>query len=179
MCYYCKKRKHQKHIKAKTMEIEEELLATKAELLAYARHLTKNEERARDLMQETVLKILVGRDKFEKGTSFRNWARKVMYNTFLNNIVREEKVFAVDNYSSVHHDIMYMPGRNEIPGGAHDIYKVVNHLPDGCDRMIKLLITGHKYSEIAMILDIPIGTVKSRIFASRAILREELKDYLE
>ena len=64
-CYYCRKGKHLKFNKVKTTNIENELLATKAELMRYARHLTRDEERARDLMQETVLKILVGRDKYE------------------------------------------------------------------------------------------------------------------
>ena len=44
--------------------------------------------------------------------------------------------------------------------------------------MIRLLATGHRYDEIAGMLDLPLGTVKSRIFSSREILRKELRDYL-
>ena len=178
-CYYCRKGKHLKFNKVKTTNIENELLATKAELMRYARHLTRDEERARDLMQETVLKILVGRDKYECGTKFKCWARKIMYNSFMNNIIREDKMQAVSNYGDLHVEMMYSPGRSDIVSEADDIYNAVDHLPNDYNKLIRLLIMGHRYDEIAMMMDIPLGTVKSRIFVSRKMLKEKLKDYLE
>ena len=61
---------------------------------------------------------------------------------------------------------------------VNDIYHAIDRLPDGYDKMIRLLVTGHKYDEIAVILNLPLGTVKSRIFTSREILRKELRDFL-
>jgi RNA polymerase sigma-70 factor (ECF subfamily) len=60
----------------------------------------------------------------------------------------------------------------------NDICNAVNRLPDGRRETMRLLIHGHKYNEIAFVMDIPIGTVKSRINCSRIILKEVLKDYM-
>ena len=155
--------------------IVDELLAMETELLIYARRLTKSYDRACDLLQETNLKILLSFGKFKEGTDFKSWAKKVMYNSFLNNIEREDKFTPVCNYSCFYH----LPGRNDSLGGSSDIYYAVECLPDDCRKVIRLLMTGHKYDEIAIILNLPTGTVKSRIFNSRAKLRMELKDYLD
>ena len=155
--------------------IVDELLAMETELLIYARRLTKSYDRACDLLQETNLKILLSFGKFKEGTDFKSWAKKVMYNSFLNNIEREDKFTPVCNYSCFYH----LPGRNDSLGCSKDIYYAVECLPLEHRKVIKLLMTGHKYDEIAIILNLPAGTVKSRRFYSRALLTTELKEYLD
>ena len=54
----------------------------------------------------------------------------------------------------------------------------IDELPDNAGKVMRLLISGHKYVEIAVRMEIPIGTVKTRINISRSILRQILKDYL-
>ena len=73
----------------------------------------------------------------------------------------------------------HLPGRNDLACYKKDIYYAVKCLPTEHRKVIRLLMTGHRYEEIAVILDLPAGTVKSRIFYSRALLKSELKDYLD
>ena len=54
----------------------------------------------------------------------------------------------------------------------------IDELPDNAGKVMRLLISGHKYIEIAVRIGIPMGTVKTRINISRSILRQRLKDYL-
>ena len=153
-----------------------ELLALEPELMRYARSLTRDYDRANDLLQETNLKVLLHHDsKYKSGNKFKNWTMKIMRNSFLNTIEREEKFTPVCNYDCFYN----LPGRNDLAGCSKDIYYAVECLPLEHRKVIKLLMTGHKYDEIAIILNLPAGTVKSRIFYSRALLKTELKDYLD
>ena len=160
-------------------DIEKELLGIGAELLIYARRLTKDKFRAEDLLQETSLKVLVQRDKYRENKCFAAWAKRIMLNSFLNNAEREERMSAVENYLDIYQGTNQMADRCIIASETEDIYNAVKQLPAENSKVITLLIDGHRYDEIAVILDIPLGTVKSRIFVSRAMLREELKDYFE
>ena len=160
-------------------DINEKLLAMERELFMYAKALTHEENRAEDLLQETNLKILISHESFKGGSKFRNWAKKIMLNSFLNNIKHEEKVCVVEDYNNYYHDMMYMPERSDIANETHDIYYAIDKLPDDWSKMMRLLMSGHKYDEIASKLNIPVGTVKSRIFNSREILKKQLKEYLE
>lgn len=172
-------RKHKKDRTVKKSDINEKLLAMEHELFMYAKALTHEENRAADLLQETNLKILLSYESFRGGAKFRNWAMKIMRNSFLNNVKHEDKVTVVEDYNKCRHDMMYMPGRGDIVNGTHDIYCAVDNLPDDLGRTMRLLITGHKYDEIAIMLNLPVGTVKSRIYNSRVILKKQLKVYLE
>lgn len=160
-------------------DIEKELLAAGAELLVYAKHLTKDKFRAEDLLQETNMKVLIQRDKYREDKCFEAWAKRIMLNSFINSTNREKRIEALESCAVVCNNDVYIHGRSETLSDTGDIYSAVERLPEGNCRIIKLLIAGHKYDEIAMMLDLPLGTVKSRIFFSRSILRKELKDYFE
>ena len=160
-------------------DIGKRLLAIENELFRYAKFLTHELDRAQDLLQDTNLKILLSYDSFKGEDKFKNWAMAIMHNSFVNSVKREEKITTIENYNSFQNNVMYLPGRNDILSESNDIFYAVENLPAGYAITIKLLIAGHRYDEIAMILKLPLGTVKSRIYTSRAILRKELKDYLE
>lgn len=163
----------------KTTDIEDELLAVETDLLRYAKRLTKDINRAEDLLQETNLKILIAHDKFEEGTNFWNWAKTIMYNSFINNVNRESRTQDIESYGNILHEFIYTPGQHDIWNETGDIYNAVNHLPREYGETMRLLIHGHKYNDIAILMNIPLGTVKSRIFQSRIILKRVLKDYME
>ena len=61
---------------------------------------------------------------------------------------------------------------------THDIYNAIDNLPGNASKVMHMYIVGHKYIEIAAHLQMPIGTVKTRISQARIILKEQLKDYL-
>lgn len=159
--------------------VKERLLNIENELFTYANALTHERNRAKDLLQETNLKILLKYKSFDGDDKFKNWAKTIMRNSFLNTTEHERKIMAVEDYSSFHHEMIYLPGRSDIVSEYNDIDYAVDNLPSDSGKIIRLLITGHKYEEIAMILNMPVGTVKSRVFNSRSILKKKLKDYLE
>ena len=70
--------------------------------------------------------------------------------------------------------------KNESASGTEvdDIYCAIDELPGNAGKVMRLLFSGHKYVEIAVRMEIPIGTVKTRINISRSILKQRLKDYL-
>lgn len=156
--------------------IDDKLLEIEAEIYLYARALTRENTRAEDLLQETNLKILAKQGKYKEISKFRNWAKRIMKNSFLNSVDHEKNITTVEDYSCFYREMTYAPCSAE--SEVNDIYHAIDRLPDGYDKMIRLLATGHRYDEIAGMLDLPLGTVKSRIFSSREILRKELRDYL-
>ena len=156
------------------------LLASQGRLRKYAYSLTKDENRAEDLLQETFLKVLYNAKRLENDGKFIYWASTIMRNAFINNSEREERYqtisellctapFDAKNYDSNHTD-SYVE--------IDDIYSAIDNLPGNAGKVMRLLIGGHKYVEISVIMNIPLGTVKTRISLSRAILKRKLKDYL-
>ena len=160
-------------------EIEKELLGIKAELMLYAKFLTHDRERANDLMQDTVLKILTKCELFEEGTNFRSWARRIMHNIYIDSLSREGRIFTVEDYCELHRNYSTWNDEACIACETADIYNAVNSLSKEHSEPITFYMNGLKYDEIAVELDIPIGTVKSRIHFSKAELRKALKDYLD
>ena len=156
-------------------DIVAKLLALEPELMRYARSLTRDYDRAMDLVQETNLKVLLHHNQYKRGTQFKSWTMKIMRNAFLSSVEHEEKFTPVRDFGCFYH----LPGRNDLACYKKDIYYAVKCLPTEHRKVIRLLMTGHRYEEIAVILDLPAGTVKSRIFYSRALLKTELKDYLD
>ena len=158
-----------------------ELVGVQDELLRFAYKLTADYEEANDLRQETSLKALDNEEKYEPQTNFKGWIYTIMRNTFINNyrrIVREQTF--VD--TTENHYYLNAPGEtpSESTESAYDLkemHRVVNALPKEYRVPFTMHIAGFKYREIAEKLDLPIGTVKSRIFFTRQRLQRELKDF--
>ena len=174
---YCvRKTKHKKNEGiVENEDIVAELLALEPEMMRYAMSLSRNYDRAKDLVQETNLKVLLHHNQYKRGTQFKSWAMKIMRNAFLSSVEHEERFTPMCDFGRFYH----LPGRNDLACYKKDIYYAVKCLPTEHRKVIRLLMTGHRYEEIAVILDLPAGTVKSRIFYSRALLKTELKDYLD
>ena len=157
-------------------EIAELLIISQRKLQKYAQHLTRDSDRADDLLQETFIRILSNANKFENEGKFICWALKIMHNTFINNARHEERCQTVEEllYSTPLKNRSYCDSNAEI----NEIYNAIDNLPGNASKVMRLFISGHKYIEISVIMNIPLGTVKTRINHSRAILKKKLKDYL-
>jgi RNA polymerase sigma factor (sigma-70 family) len=163
------------------MEFNNELIGMEDSLERFALSLTSNREEAKDLLQETYLKALTYRDKFQEFTNLKAWAYTIMKNTFINNYrkaVRENTT--VDNTK----DLYYLNNSKEskliTPDSnfrLKEINKAIEALDDDFKVPFKMHTQGYKYKEIADALDLKIGTVKSRIFFTRKKLMDSLKDY--
>lgn len=158
-----------------------ELVGVQDELLRFAYKLTADHEDANDLLQETSLKALDNEDKYEPQTNFKGWIYTIMRNIFINNyrrIVREQTF--VDTTDNQYHLNLSHDDAFESTESAYDLKemrRIVNNLPKEYRVPFSMHIAGFKYREIAEKLDLPIGTVKSRIFFTRQRLQEELKDF--
>lgn len=161
-------------------DIEEMLLASSEKLKKYAFCLTQDWNKTNDLLQETYKRILYNADKFEDYGKFLNWARSIMHNAFMNENKREERYQVVEElfYTTPLAPINYNNDYIDTKIDVKDIYNAIDNLPGNASKVMRLLISGHKYGEISVLLEIPLGTVKTRISISRAILKEKLKDFL-
>ena len=164
-----------------TQDFNSELTSLQEKLQYFAKSLTQNDEEAKDLVQETYLKALTYRDKFEDNTNLKAWTYTIMKNTFINNYRRNAKVnMVMDNTSDLYYLNSSKSSDDFKPDSVlshKDINKVVDNLEDEHRLPFKMHHTGYKYKEIAEKLDLSIGTVKSRIFFSRKKLMDSLKDH--
>ncbi|MGE5394756.1 MAG: RNA polymerase sigma factor [Candidatus Saccharibacteria bacterium] len=157
------------------------LLGLQDKLLYYALSLTSDHEKAEDLLQETFLKALVYRDKFAQNTNFKAWIYTIMKNTFINNYRRNVK--SKNTFDGTNNDYHLKSSKDKGYPSPESIYssqeitKCINALEDEYRVPFNMFLDGYKYKEIAEDLNLPLGTVKSRIFFTRKKLEKSLKDY--
>lgn len=157
------------------------LVGIQDELLRFAFKLTANREKANDLLQETSLKALDNEDKYTPETNFRGWMYTIMRNIFINNyrkVVREQMY--ADQADSLRSFNFPLDSGFTSTEGTYDlkeIRKVVNALSSEYRVPFTMYVAGFKYREISDKLDLPLGTVKSRIFFTRQKLQQELRDF--
>lgn len=164
-----------------TQDFNIELTSLQDNLKYFAKSLTQNEEEANDLVQDTFLKALTYREKFEENTNLKAWTFTIMKNTFINNYRKNVKVnMVMDNTADLYYLNSSSPWDSNNPESilSHkDINVVLDKLEDEHRVPFQMHHTGFKYKEIAEELDLSIGTVKSRIFFSRKKLMGSLKDH--
>ncbi len=150
-------------------------------MMNFALMLTANRDDAEDLMQDTTLKVLDNREKFVDNVNFKGWVLTVMRNIFINNyhkIVRTQTLVdqGVDLYNL---DVVNESGFDSPDGSfqIQEITKAIESLNNDLKIPFSMYLSGYKYNEIAEKLNLPLGTVKSRIFFARQDLQKKLKDY--
>ena len=163
------------------LSFRRDLIRLQDELLRFAYNLTTYREAAHALLQETSLKALDNEETFLPDTNFQGWMYTIMRNIFINNyrkVVRDQTF--VDQTDNLYH--INQSGENcfESSESAYDLKemrRIVNALPKEYKIPFSMHLSGCKYREIAEKLDLPLGTVKSRIFFTRQKLQDELKDF--
>lgn len=149
-------------------------------LHSFAYKLTRSAEDAKDLYQETAYRALTNRDKFREGTNFKAWSFTIMRNIFINNYRKKKKKNTIIDST----DNMYYinSGKQTVKNGAEssilmkELKRIVNELDDSTRIPFMMHYYGYKYQEIADQLDLPLGTVKSRIFFARKELKALIKE---
>ena len=162
-------------------------------LHSFAYNLTKNTEDAKDLYQETSFRALTNRDKFRPGTNFKAWLFTIMKNIFINNYRKKMRANTImdstDNDYYINSGSVVISNKAESNIMMDELTAMIDGMEDGIRIPFMMHYEGFKYQEIADKLELPLGTVKSRIFFARkemkglinnrydnvAILREKIK----
>lgn len=154
------------------------LLNLQSNLMNFAYQLTADREAAADLLQDTTLKALDNEEKFTSDSNFKGWVMTIMRNIFINNYrktVRQATI--VDTTDDLYHINISQESALESPEGSITV-KEINAILESFDEEFRvpfnMHVAGYKYSEIAEELNLPVGTVKSRIFFARKRLRAAL-----
>jgi len=152
-----------------------------ASLKMYALHFTHDADDANDLVQDTLLKAITYYNKFKEGTNLKGWLYTIMKNTFINNYRRFIKISSFvtksDEISSANLVFSSTKNQGESKFIMDDIKSALNKLPEEYYVPFSMYFEGYKYHEIADHLEIPIGTVKTRIHVARKLLKKSLKPY--
>jgi RNA polymerase sigma-70 factor (ECF subfamily) len=159
-------------------------------LKTFAYHLTYNDQDAEDLVQETYLKAHKFIDRYISGTNAKAWLFKILKNAYINEYRKKSKrptKVDFEEIISFHNtDKDSKTGYNDLRVDLfHDmmgdeVTMAINSMPIDFRTVILLCdIEGFTYEEISKIIDVPIGTVRSRLFRARNMLKEKLKAYAE
>ncbi len=177
-----------KNIQEKTFE--QEFLPHIDALYNFAFHLTYDEEDAQDLVQETLLKAFRFIDSYQKGTNSKAWLFKILKNAFINDYRKQSKRPNKVDFQDI---VNFHDSEDSALSGSLDLREEIfqdmigdevmialNTLPVDFRTVILLCdVEGFTYEEMAKIIDIPIGTVRSRLHRARNLLKEKLKSYAE
>ncbi len=165
----------------KTSTFETNLMNLQNNMLNFAMMLTSNRDDAYDLLQDTTLKAIDNQDKYAENTNFKGWVFTIMRNIFINNYRRSARTATiVDTTENLYHLNLSQDSGLEQPEeslSAVEITAAINSFSDEYRKPFSMHVAGYKYAEIAEELNLPIGTVKSRIFAARKRLQEQFADY--
>ena len=163
------------------MEFNQMLLQNADFLKPFAVTLTKDQESAKDLLQETMYRALANQEKYSVGTNIKAWLYTIMRNIFINNYRRKSKQNTIFDSSS--NDFLLNYNQATIDNGAEsnmrmkEIYQAIHELPAIFKQPFMLYFEGYKYHEIAEHLGEPLGTIKSRIHFARRLLKAQISKY--
>ena len=148
-----------------------------ASLKPFALSFTKDADDAQDLIQETVLRSLSSQGSYAEGTNVKAWMYTIMKNIFINSYRRNKKRNAVldslgNSQNSGISSVAFNDGESDIE--MAEIKCEIDKLNSDYSVPFMMHFKGFKYNEIAEHLDMPVGTVKSRIHFARQVLKGAL-----
>lgn len=163
-----------------TLEFNSALIDLESYLKSFAYQFTKNEDDAKDLTQETMMKAFIYRTYYTPKTNFKAWVFTIMRNIFINQYRRKMKAKTIFDNSEESYLLNQASSSGNSPENlliAQEIQEKITNLDEEYKKPFEMHFLGFKYKEIAEELTIPIGTVKSRIFIARQKLMNSLPEY--
>jgi RNA polymerase sigma-70 factor (ECF subfamily) len=168
---------------------ERDALVFMDQLYAAALRYTKNPEDARDLVQDTYLKAFNSFHQFEEGTNLRAWLYRVLTTTFINTYRKDQRrpqlasgeledwqLAQAQSHTSDLGKSAEVEALENLPDS--DIKRALQEIPEEFRIAVYLAdVEGFSYKEIAKIVEVPAGTVMSRLHRGRKLLRGKLADY--
>ncbi len=187
-----KKKKRESYSQEKKDRIfENEFFPHIDALYNFAYYLSSDHEDANDLVQETYLKAYRFIESYTEGTNAKAWLFKILKNAFINqyrkrskrpNKVEYEEAPIYTKGEEHNQYIGYIDLRKDMFQDliGDEVTAALNQLPVDFKTIVLLCdVEGFTYEEIAKIVDIPIGTVRSRLHRARNMLKDQLKEYAE
>ncbi|MFW6074064.1 MAG: sigma-70 family RNA polymerase sigma factor [Chloroflexota bacterium] len=173
-------------------ELENEALGYIDSLYRTALRMTRNPADAEDLVQEAYLRAFRSLHQFRQGTNLRAWIFRIMTNAFINEYRKRSRRPQSSSLDDLEEFYLYdhlvdsgvQPG-DERPEDivlsqitTEDVIEAIDELPEEFKNVVLLAdVEEFTYREIAEILDIPVGTVMSRLYRARRKLQQNLYDY--
>lgn len=172
----------------KQKDFDEEIIPHMDALYNFALRLTTDPNDAEDLVQDTIVKAYRFFSSYEKGTNAKAWMFRILKNSFINNYRKTSKKPSQVDYDEV--SSYYESIRAERTETSDleslmfremmddDLSKALKQLPEDFRTVVLLCdVDGFTYEEIANMLDVPIGTIRSRLHRGRNLLKTELLEY--
>lgn len=162
-------------------ELTQEIINLQPTLRVFTHRFTRDRDESLDLVQDTLMKALMYKDKFKEETNLKGWLFTIMRNTFINNYRKTQRArTSNDDTKELYH--LNVKDDHTFNGPDkkfeyEDIWKNVHELKEEFLIPFKMHTSGYKYHEIAEHLNIPIGTVKNRIFHARQEIQKKLTGY--
>ena len=175
---------------ANNAEFTTEAMQYAQSLYSTALRMTRNQSDAEDLVQETYLKAFRSYGSFETGTNLKAWLFRILTNTFINTYRAKQRRPQESDLGSVEDLFLYkrLPSLAGLSESAEEqlldlfpaaeVREAIENLPETF--LLPMLLNdveGFSYKEVAEILDVPIGTVMSRLHRGRKTMQEALHDY--
>ena len=161
-------------------EMTDYLIGNQEEMYQWAYRLTRNYDDAQDLLQSTLLCAMKSVGMYTEENNISGWLYTIMRNIFFNTTRHSGRCCCMEKEDI---ERMMQLGENALNDNAEiafdmsDIQRAIDTLDRPYKIPMSLYLSGYKYQEIAEKMGIPLGTVKSRIHASRVQLQETLKDF--
>lgn len=154
--------------------VRDELVKNQRLLFRFAMNLTHNVEDARELVQDTALKILNKADRYTEQGHFASWAAEVMRNNFLN-IIEYKKIRSTAGYEEIPPTAFPLSVNDpESEYCNREMMSMVDSLPPVQANTFSLMLEGYTYNEIANKKGYSLGWVKNHLHSARLTLRKQL-----
>jgi len=164
---------------------EKEALVHLDVLYRVALRLTGNAADAEDLVQETMLRAFRSWDRYTPGTNAKGWLLTILRHLFINEYRRKSRHPETVDVDTIEPFALFQEVQEEDPQGAFfdkivddEVLRAVDQLPEAFREAVTLSdVEGLSYEEVAKVLEVPVGTVKSRLYRGRRLLQAKLYDY--
>lgn len=174
----------------KQEDFEEEIIPHLDAMYNFALRLTSDPSDAEDLVQDTIVKAFRFFSSYEKGTNAKAWLFRILKNSYINNYRKQSKQPNQVDYDEVSEfyetiradrtDTSDLEDKMFRELVDDDISQALEELPEDFRTVVLLCdVEGFTYEEIANMLDVPIGTIRSRLHRGRNLLKAQLKEYAE
>jgi RNA polymerase sigma-70 factor (ECF subfamily) len=164
------------------VQFQKNLLSMQENMMNFALKLTSNMDDALDLMQDTTLKVLDNQDKYIDNLNFAGWVFTVMHHVFINNYRKfVQTQLPIDWQADVYNIEIEDDEDTYSPDSKFrilELTKAVGKLNKSLKVPFSMYLSGYKYAEISERLNLPLGTIKSRIFFARQELQKALEETL-